>query len=327
MQIGINTDSLAAMSLDEMLTAVSSMGIEYLEFSTGNWSTAPHIDIDELLKSESARKELLEKVESKGLKIESLNCSGNPVNPGEEGPRHAELTNKTMELASALGIHRVVMMSGCPGAPGDKWPNWITAAWPPFTADILKYQWEDVLYPYWNKLVPHAKSNGVNEICLEMHGFQNVYSPATLMKLRDAVDPIIGANFDPSHLMWMGADVIEAIQELNGAIYHVHAKDTRIEKGRTGKNTLLETASFGNPEGRSWNFVTMGYGNDDAFWSDFFVALRRAGFDGVLSIEHEDMLVDPIEALEKTVSLIKRTGFLKPSAYEETLARFFGSEK
>ncbi|SJM71790.1 sugar phosphate isomerase/epimerase [Gulosibacter sp. 10] len=325
MQIGINTDGLATLSLDEMLDAVRDLGIEYVELSTGNWSTAPHIDLDELLASERARAELAEKLESRGLKLDAFNCSGNPLHPGPEGGEHRDVTKKTIELAEAFGINRLVLMSGLAGAPGDSHPNWITVAWPPYTADILRYQWDEVLLPYWSELVPFAERHGVDELAIEMHGHQNVYNPETLLRLRDAVGPAVGANFDPSHLMWMGGDVIGAIDELKGAIHHVHAKDVRLEKRFLGRNTALETASFADPEHRSWNFVTMGYGHDETFWTEFMVALRRADFDGILSIEHEDMLIDPIEALEKTVALIKRTGFLKPSAYEATVARFFGA--
>lgn len=326
MQIGINTDGLATLDIDTMLDTVRDLGIEYVEFSTGNWSTAPHIDLDELLSSESARAELTEKVESRGLKLDAFNCSGNPLHPGPEGKEHKEVTKKTIELAEMFGINRLVLMSGCPGAPGDSWPNWITVAWPPYTADILKYQWDDVLLPYWTETVAYAERHGVNQLAFEMHGHQNVYSPATLLRLREACGPTVGANFDPSHLIWMGCDVLDSVAQLKGAIHHVHAKDTRLEKKNLGRNTVLETASFADPENRSWNFVTMGYGMDETFWSAFFVALRRAEFDGVLSIEHEDMLIDPIEALEKTVSLIRRTGFLKPSNYAATVARFFGAD-
>ncbi|GAB3609015.1 sugar phosphate isomerase/epimerase [Humibacter ginsengiterrae] len=326
MHIGINTDGLATLALDEMLDAARDLGIEYIEFSTGNWSTAPHIDLDTLLGSQSARDELTEKLESRGLKLDAFNCSGNPLHPGQEGKEHREVTARTVELAEAFGINRLVLMSGLAGAPGDQYPNWVTVAWPPYTADILKYQWEDVLLPYWAELVPFAERHGVNELAIEMHGHQNVYSPATLLRLREAVGPTVGANFDPSHLFWMGADVLDAVAQLKGAIHHVHAKDTRLEKKHLGNNTALETASFADPENRSWNFVTMGYGHDETFWSQFMVALRRSEFDGILSIEHEDMLIDPIEALEKTVALIKRTAFLKPSAYEATVARFFGAD-
>lgn len=322
MKIGLNTDSLATLTLDEALDVAAAVGIEMIELSTGNWSNAPHADLDNLLGSAAARRELTEKIESRGLQLEAFNCSGNPVHPGEEGPRHDAVTRKTLDLAAEMGIGRVVMMSGLPGAPGDKYPNWITVAWPPYTKDILDYQWNDVLIPYWTDLVTYAEVRNVTELCLEMHGHQAVYSPATLLRLRDAVGPVVGANFDPSHLFWMGADVIAAVEALQGAIHHVHAKDTRIERKLIGANTALETASFADPGNRSWNFVTMGYGHDENFWRQFMVALRRGGFDGILSIEHEDMLLDPAEALEKTVDLIHRTGFTKPVAAAETAARF-----
>ena len=322
MRIGLNTDSLATLSFDEALDTAAAVGIETIELSTGNWSDAPHADLDQLLGSAAARRELTEKIESRGLELEAFNCSGNPAHPGEEGPRHDAVTRKTIDLAAEMGIERIVMMSGCPGAPGDSYPNWITVAWPPYTKDILDYQWNDVLIPYWADLVKYAEQRNVTQLALEMHGHQNVYSPATLLRLRDAVGPVVGANFDPSHLMWMGADVISAVEALDGAIHHVHAKDTRIERNRIGANTALETASFADPDARSWNFVTMGYGHDEDYWRRFMVALRRAGFDGVLAIEHEDMLLDPVEALQKTVDLLRRTGFSKPIAAAETAARF-----
>jgi len=322
MQIGLNTDSLATMPLDEVLATAAAVGIETIELSTGNWSNAPHANLDALLGSAAARRELSEQIQSHGLVLEAFNCSGNPVHPGQEGRRHDEVTRKTIDLAAEMSIERIVMMSGCPGAPGDSYPNWITVAWPPYTKDILDYQWNDVLIPYWTDLVQYAAERNVSQLALEMHGHQNVYSPATLLRLREAVGPVVGANFDPSHLMWMGADVIAAIEALKGAIHHVHAKDTRIERARIGVNTALETASFADPEARSWNFVTVGYGHDEDFWRRFMVALRRSGFDGVLSIEHEDMLLDPVEALEKTVELLRRTGFTKPVAAAETAARF-----
>src|SRR3712207_2479513 len=150
MQIGLNTDSLATLSLEQMLDATARLGIDYLEFSTGNWSHAPHIDLDDLLANAQSRKALVEKVEDRGLKIDALNCAGNPLYPGQEGKEHREVTSRTLELANELGINRIVLMSGCPAAgPGDSYPNWITVAWPPYTADILDWQWNDVLLPYW----------------------------------------------------------------------------------------------------------------------------------------------------------------------------------
>jgi sugar phosphate isomerase/epimerase len=318
MYIGLNTDSLAALPLDQMLDATARLGIEYVELPTGNWSDAPHLDLDDLLANAQSRKELAKKVEDRGLKIDALNCSGNPLHPGQKGEEHKEVTHKTFELANELGVRRIILMSGCPAAgPEDNYPNWITVAWPPYTLELLDWQWNEVLLPYWSGLVAEAHKYGITELCVEMHGHQNVYSPATLLKLRDAVGPTVGANFDPSHLVWMGADVLAAVEALEGAIYHVHAKDTKIERSKIGLNTALDTVPYDHPKDRSWNYVTLGYGQDESFWSAFMITLRRAGFDGILSVEHEDMLVDPIEALDKTVSLLNRVSFMEPIAQSE----------
>ena len=192
------TDSLGASDFDTMLAAAARLEMDKLEFACGNWSPAPHIDLDRMLESDSARREFRARLDDHGIGISALNCSGNPLHPGESGRQHAEVTRKTIRLAGLMGVDRVVMMSGCPGAPGDSYPNWITVQWPPEVRDILAWQWNDVLIPYWRDLVAHAKNQGVEKLCLELHGHQNVYNVGTLMRLRDAVGETVGANLDCS---------------------------------------------------------------------------------------------------------------------------------
>jgi sugar phosphate isomerase/epimerase len=145
-----------------------------------------------------------------------------------------------------------------------------------------------------------------------MHGQQVVYNVPTLMRLRDAVGSVVGANYDPSHLMWMGADPIAAIDALGDAIYHVHAKDTRLEPTRAAITSRLETLPATEAHARAWNYVTLGYGHDDAFWRAFCLALRRVGYDDVLSIEHEDLLMTPVEGIAKSVDLLNRVMISQP---------------
>jgi sugar phosphate isomerase/epimerase len=140
-----------------------------------------------------------------------------------------------------------------------------------------------------------------------MFGAQVVYSVPTLLRLRDAVGPVVGANYDPSHLMWMGADPLAGIEALGDAIYHVHAKDTRLESRRLALTSRLETAPHSEIHARSWNYVTLGYGQDEAFWRVFCLELRRVGYDDVLSIEHEDELMTPIEGVRKSVDVLRRS--------------------
>jgi sugar phosphate isomerase/epimerase len=123
-------------------------------------------------------------------------------------------------------------MSGCPGGPGDANANWVTTSWPPEIQTILHFQWEEVLMPYWRELVAY-KVWAFRKLCLELHGHQNVYNVGAFFRLRDAVGETVGVNFDPSHLLWMGADPLAAIAALGSAIYHVHAKDTHSSRKRS----------------------------------------------------------------------------------------------
>jgi sugar phosphate isomerase/epimerase len=316
MKIGMNTDSLGGLSLDEMLDVAAGLGLDAVEFPTGAWSGAPHVDLARLLESEAARGELLARVNDRGLAISALTCNGNQLDP-VSGPGHDRIVRDTIALASRLGVDRVILMSGCPGGPGDRWANWITVAWPPEAAEVLRYQWDEVVIPYWHDLAGHAESCGVGRLCIEMHGQQVVYSVPTLLRLREAVGPVVGANYDPSHLMWMGADPIAAIDALGDAIYHVHVKDTRIEP-QVAVRSRIETASHALAGVRSWNYVTLGHGHDAGFWREFCSALQRAGYDDVLSIEHEDQSMDPVEAVTESVELLR--GVTSPTSAVSALS-------
>ena len=306
MKIGMISDSLPDADFDSMLAVAARLEMDMLEFGCGNWSTAPHLKLDHLLESAPARRDFRARLNAHGIEISALNCSGNPVHPGDAGRRHDEVTRKTIRLARLLEVDRIVMMSGCPGAPGDNHANWITTEWPPEVRDILRWQWDDVLIPYWRDLVAYASDQGVGRLCLELHGYQNVYSVATLQRLRDAVGEAVGANLDPSHLMWMGADPIAAAGALGNAIYYVHAKDTRIDPVNAGVNGVIDTTPGSDYKARAWSYITLGRGHDETWWRKFVAALDAAGYDGVLSIEHEDPAMSAVEGVEESVDLLRR---------------------
>ena len=300
------TDSLSDHDFDAMLSQAARLGMKRLEFACGNWSSAPHMALDRMLESADARREFRAKLDALGLGISALNCSGNPLHPGDHGRRHADVTRKTIRLAGVLGVDRVVMMSGCPGAPGDGHANWITTEWPPEVREVLAWQWNEVLIPYWRDLVAYAKQQGVDKLCLELHGHQNVYNVATLLRLRDAVGETVGANLDPSHLMWMGADPIAAAHALGDAVYYCHAKDTRIDPGIAGINGVIDTTPGSDFRHRAWSYITLGHGHAEPWWDKFVAALAEVGYDGVLSIEHEDPAMSPLEGVEESVALLQR---------------------
>ena len=305
MKIGLVADSLGHLPLDELLETATKLGIKTLEFGCGGWSSAPHLNLDVLLESEMERANFMAKIRAHGLEISALNCSGNQLAPGGPGKDHDQVVRKTMQLARLMDVHRVVMMSGLPGGPGDRYPNWIITAWPPEVHEILRYQWEDVAIPYWRDLANHARDNGIEKICVEQHATQLIYNTETMLRLRDAVGELVGVNFDPSHALWMGGDPLRAIRYLRGAIYHAHAKDTRVDPHNSEINTRLETKTNDRVGDRSWNYVTLGYGHSELWWRDFVIQLRQNGYDDVLSIEHEDNSLPPLVGVQKSVDLLR----------------------
>ena len=306
MKLGLVTDSLAAYPLEQAAVICRELGLEQVELGCGNWSPAPHVNLKQLTADGDARRRLLSTLAENGLSISALNCSGNPLFPGEKGERDRAVAAGTFLLAEQLGVETVVMMSGLPGGcPEDRTPTWIVTSWPPETEEILRYQWQAAV-PVWKELTARARDHGVKHIALEFHGWQLVYNVETLRRLQSEVGgDILGVNLDPSHLFWMGADPMEVATTLADCIYHVHIKDVRLEPA-AGQNTLLDTKGVLEFASRSWNFVTPGTGHDAVWWRRFLETLRQCGYDGALSIEQEDYTIPLEEALEKAASLLQQ---------------------
>ena len=305
MRIGLNTDGFAKLSLEACLDRCAELGHSCVEFALGGWSTAPHLAIDEMLSSASSRDRLMGQLHERGLSISALNCSGNQLHPDDRiGKGDADLAYKTVELAKLLGVGRIVMMSGLPAAPGDSSPNWITSSWPLEALEILEWQWRERALPFWKQFAPCAERNGI-KICVEQHGRQLVYNNESFFRLRDAVGPTVGVNFDPSHLMWMGGDAVSAIRRLGGeCIYHVHGKDTYIE-AQARIDGLIDTKPVMPVAGRSWNYVSLGHGHSYRVWLDILAALKEAGYDDVISIENEDYSLVADAAISTSTAVLK----------------------
>jgi sugar phosphate isomerase/epimerase len=307
MKIGVFTALFGQQSREQALDYIAASGVEAVELGTGNYPGSPHLELDRQLSDEGARKELLKAVESRRLVISALSCHGNSLHPDRSvAKEHHETRRKTIELAQKLGISRVIDFSGCPGdGPNASKPNWVTCPWPPDFTEILDWQWKERVIPYWREEADFAKKHGVR-ICFEMHPGFVVYNPETLLRLREAVGETIGANFDPSHLFWQGIDPVVAIRKLGSAIYHFHAKDTKIDAANTSLNGVLDTKPYSDEINRSWIFRTIGYGHDCETWKDMVSALRMVGYDDVLSIEHEDSLMSVNEGFQKAVAFLKQ---------------------
>ncbi len=294
-------------TLDETLCRLKSLGVEAVEIGAGGYPGKAHCNPAELLADGKKLDEFKATIDKYGIEVAALATHGNCVHPDKEIAKSFEEDfRNTVLLAEKIGVDTIITFSGCPGDfPGAKYPNWVTCPWPEDFLKILDYQWNEVLIPYWKEAVKFANAHGVTKIALEMHPGFCVYNPETLLKLRKAVGDTIGANFDPSHLVWQGIDPVAAIRELEGAIYHFHAKDTKIDPYNNAKNGVLDTKHYGDEIHRSWIFRTVGYGHDAQYWKDMASNLRLVGYDKVMSIEHEDSLMSIDEGLEKAVAFLK----------------------
>ncbi len=308
MRIGLFTPVFAKLSFDELLVELKRYPrITTLELGAGGWPGASHLDVDGLLASGDAVQEFRAKLDDAGLAIAALSCHNNPVHPEAAiaQPDHATF-EKMVKLAERLSVPTVVTFSGCPGGgPEDKTPNWITAPWPPEYMEALEWQWTERLIPYWKTAMKTASAAGVR-VALEAHPGFCVYNPETMLKLRHAVSDDLGINLDPSHLWWQQVEIPAAIEALGPAIFHVHAKDVALNRRTMAVNGVLDTKSYSQMAERSWLFRSVGWGHGELDWKSIVSALRLAGYDGVLSIEHEDALASIHEGLSAAVEMLSR---------------------
>ena len=308
MKLGVFTVCLHHMPFAEAAKYLHSQGVQCVEIGAGGYPGDTHLKTAEFLANTSYRDQWKDILKQNQLTVSAVSCHGNPVHPnaGIADKFHKDFQQAVL-AAELLGVDTVIGFSGVPaGAKGDTTPNWPTVSWPGEYGEALKYQWE-ILVPYWEKMAKFCADHGVTKIALEMHGGFSVYNPATLLRLREAVGDAIGANFDPSHLIWQGMDPVACIRALEGAIHHFHAKDTKINKRNADVNGLLDLRHYSDEINRSWIFRTVGYGQSAETWKEMFSALRLCGYDGAISIEHEDSLMSPREGLEKAISFLKDT--------------------
>ncbi|MCI8798423.1 sugar phosphate isomerase/epimerase family protein [Acetatifactor muris] len=309
MKLGTFTVALGDLPFEEACRFLAERGVRMVEIGCGGFPGKAHCDGAELLADERKRAAFLETLDKYHLEISALSSHGNMVHPNPKVAQHFEedFTNAIL-LAEKLKVPVVNTFSGCPGGSReDVTPNWVTCPWPDDFSEILEYQWNEVLVPYWKEKAAFAEAHGVSKIALELHPGFCVYNTKTLLRLRREVGPQIGANFDPSHLIWQGMDPGVSIRELGkeGAIFHFHAKDTGIDAVNTAMNGVLDTTHYGEELERSWIFRTVGYGHGEDYWKNIISQLRMVGYDYAISIEHEDGLMSGKEGLEKAIRFLQ----------------------
>ncbi|WP_222918492.1 sugar phosphate isomerase/epimerase [Natrinema sp. SYSU A 869] len=311
MDIGVHTPPLANESVEDALAYLSDVGVDAIEPGVGGYPGDDHLDRRAYLDDEDAQAELQQLLAEYDTRISALATHNNPLHPDEERAEEADTElREAIRLAAQLEVGTVTCFSGLPaGSPTDETPNWITAPWPSEHAEAHEYQWE-VALEYWRDLAEYADDHGV-DLAIEMHPNMLVYEPHGMARLREETNDRVGANVDPSHLYWQGISITDAIRYLGEreAIHHVHAKDTKIYEEQAREKGVLDTTPYDDEANRSWLFRSVGYGHDESHWKDIVSTLRMVGYDGALSIEHEDSLTGSREGLEKAVDLLERAIF------------------
>ena len=275
MRIGLFTDSLEALSFDEVLSWLEHElpGVKDLELGTGGYSPVPHCDPAQLLADEDSRKRWLASLTDRGFRLVALNVSGNPL----EIVEHDNHLRRTIELASALGVDRIVCMSGGRGElAGGNW-------FPTIDDDRERY-WQTTVLPYWDEISRLASAFDGLRLCFELEPGAAVYNVATFERVAES-RPSLALNLDPSHFFWQSIDPLSVARRLAGRIAFVHGKDTALDGDRIPLDGVLDR--------RSWRFATVGEGHDASWWRSFAETLRASGYDDVVSVEYEDRTKSP----------------------------------
>ena len=270
MRVGLFTDSLELLSLDEVLSWLEqeAPAIRDLEIGTGGYSPSPHCDLESLLSDESERTRWLDALTRRGFRLAALNVSGNPL----EIAGHDRDLRGTIELAGLIGVDRIVCMSGGRASLS-------AGGWFPGVEHQVDLYWRNTVLPYWRETAEMAAAHEGLRLCFELEPGAAMYNVTTFERVA-AASPNLAVNLDPSHLFWQSMDPLAVVRRLDGRIRFAHGKDTTLYHERVALDGALDRSS--------WRFATVGDGHDVAWWRTFTAALRGVGYDDVVSIEYED---------------------------------------
>jgi sugar phosphate isomerase/epimerase len=293
MKLGVYTAILHDRDLPAALTVIRELGLTGAEVNVGGFIGTPHIPVDDVLTSATAREDYLGVFAEHGVELTGLNVDGNPLHADPVvREKHSADLQRAVEIAGALGVGRIVAMSGLP--------------WWPSGRDLAELDRQplgqrvprrpgvpvDLAVPYWTDIDRRARDHDV-KVAIEMHPQNLVFNPATLQRLVERAGAThVGAEMDPSHLFWQGIDPVAAIDSLGELVLHAAAKDTRINDACRVNGVLddrfrrlrpdEERVTIGGdhyvnewPQDSSWDFVAVGRGHDQQFWTSFLAALHR----------------------------------------------------
>jgi len=277
-ELGFCSAILPDLSLEQVVRFAAAEGFACVELmcwppgeAERRYAGVTHVDVVGLKKSDASR--INDLLGSAGVAISGLGYYPNPLAPdGNEARFYVNHLKKVIRAAELLGVGVVNTFIG------RDWTKSVEANWPAF----LKR---------WPPIVKYAEDHGVRiaiENCPmlfteeEWPGGKNLaYCPAIWRRMfEDIPSKSFGLNYDPSHLVWQGIDYVRPLHEFANRIFHVHAKDARVDAGRLDDVGILATPlQYHTPK-------LPGLG--DVEWGRFFSVLTDVGYDGPVCIEVED---------------------------------------
>jgi len=293
MKLGLLTAPFPETPLVEVADWAAANGFESLEVACWPPSQGPqrryagvcHIDVTDMSRERGG--EIVGQLADRHITISALGYYPNPLHPDEA--HRAMVTAHLRKVITAASLMGVGVVNTFIGADGSK------------TQD---QNWEDALR-VWPDIVRHAQDSGVRiaiENCPMIFSYDEwpsghnlANSPRIWRRMFEAFGETVGLNLDPSHLVWQMIDIPRVVREFGPRILHVHAKDLEIDRDGLYERGILSL-------GMGWQIPRLP-GLGEVPWARFFAALYRAGYQGVICVEHED------RAFEGTDELVKR-GFL-----------------
>ncbi|MGH6941265.1 sugar phosphate isomerase/epimerase family protein [Hypericibacter sp.] len=310
MRIGVFSDSLAKLGRRDLFAWCAKRGITDIELGVGAWGPWPRPHLDLVTVGERAERDRLAgQLREYGIRLGAVNAAGNLLHPDPAKRADAQARFKAaVELAVAMGVDRVITMSGCPaGAAGGAlgvFPCWATSA---DDERLFTWQLEHEVGPFWRQTSDWLAQEAPEVmVCLEMHPGVTIFSSAGFEALLPYIGRNVGLNMDPSHFWWQGIDPVTVVEAFGDRIGWSHGKDTILYPDRIRRHGVLHFAPPADPSQAPWHFASVGEGHDDATWVTLFNAMRAAGYDGVISIEHEDPRYDGEEGTQRSVDGLRR---------------------
>jgi sugar phosphate isomerase/epimerase len=311
--ITLATGQFGDLSLDRLCVLAHKMGYEGLELATH-----AHFNVSRAIEDDEYVKVVIDTLDKNNLKCFAISahlagqCVGDnwdarldnfapPAlsgNPKKIRNWAVEEMKRTACAASKLGVNVVTCFMGSP-----IWAYWYS--FPQTTREMVEAGYQKI-YDLWSPIFDVFDEFGV-KFALEVHPTEiayDYYSTQALLK-KFNWRPTLGLNYDPSHLLWQGINVLTFLRDFANRIYHVHMKDVKITRNERA-GILGSHIEFGDTR-RGWDFVSVGHGDVD--FDGIIRELNQMGYDGPLSVEWEDSGMERVYGATEACAYVRALNF------------------